>query len=227
MTRRLALVYRGKASRPVGCSDAVAQLLANSRWNFDVRYVGPDGELPLTSDVLSQAAVYAQPGGGNLRPAYRQMRRFTGLLRDYVATGGRYLGFCLGGYLAGATPGFRLIPGDTDQYTATAGATVTTDRDTLVQVEWRGRPRWLYFQDGPVFDLHPSAEATVLARYSNGTIAAAVSRFGAGRVGVVGPHPEATVDWFTDVRLPVQRATDVGFDLIDEVMRSTLHRAGW
>ena len=227
MTRRVALVYRDRAARPAGCSDAVAQLLACSRWGFHVRFVGPDGDLPLTADVLSEAAVYAQPGGGNLRPAYRHMRRFTGVLRDYVGSGGRYLGFCLGGYLAGATPGFRLIPGDTDQYTASAGATVTDDRDTLVQVEWRGRPRWLYFQDGPVFDLDPSARARVLARYPNGTVAAVVSPFGAGRVGVVGPHPEATVDWFTDARLPVQRARDAGFDLIDEVMRGTSRQSEW
>lgn len=219
MTRMLALVYRGRASRPVECSDAVARLLANSRWDFDVRFVGPEGDLPLTPEVLSEATLYAQPGGGELRPAYRHMRRFARDLRNYVSAGGRYVGFCLGGYLAGATPGFKLLPGDTDQYTATGGATVATARDTLVQVEWRGRSRWLYFQDGPVFELHPSAQATVLARYPNGTVAAVVSRFGAGRVGVVGPHPEATVDWFTDVHLPVQRATDTGLDLIDEVMR--------
>lgn len=219
MTRELALVYRGRAARPAACSDAVAQLLARSPRNFDVRFVGPEGDLPLTAEVLAGAALYAQPGGGELRPAYRRMRPFAEMLRAYVAAGGRYLGFCLGGYLAGATPGFRLLPGDTDQYTATAGATVATSTDTLVQVEWRGRPRWLYFQDGPVFELRPAAEATVLARYPNGTVAALVSPFGAGRVGVVGPHPEATDDWFTDVRLPVQRTTDAGLDLIEEVLR--------
>lgn len=147
------------------------------------------------------------------------MRRYVPELRNYVAAGGRYLGFCLGGYLASATPGFRLLPGDTDRYTATAGSTVASSRDTLVEVEWRGRARWLFFQDGPVFELAPAAPAIVLARYPNGAVAAVVCPFGAGRVGVVGPHPEATRDWFLDARLPVQRAEDAGLDLIEEVMR--------
>ena len=66
VTRRLALVYRGPAARPAACSDAVAALLASSPVGFDVRYVGPDGDMPLTADVLATASLYAQPGGGEL-----------------------------------------------------------------------------------------------------------------------------------------------------------------
>ena len=52
-------------------------------------------------------------------------------------------------------------------------------------------------------------------------IAAAVAAFGAGRVGVVGPHPEATPDWYADAGLDVPRTTaaDLGHDLLDEVLR--------
>jgi hypothetical protein len=47
-----------------------------------------------------------------------------------------------------------------------------------------------------------------------------VAGFGAGRVGVVGPHPEATNDWFTDAGLsrPKRLSTDLGLDLVDTVM---------
>ena len=82
MTRRLALVYRGPAARPAACSDAVAALLASSPVGFDVRYVGPDGDMPLTADVLATASLYAQPGGGELGPAYRKMRRHRATIRD-------------------------------------------------------------------------------------------------------------------------------------------------
>ena len=217
----LALVYRGRAARPDECSGAVAALLRSSRHDFDVRYVGPREELPLTSAVLARAALYSQPGGGGLDAAYRHMRKYKSAIRAFVATGGRYLGFCLGGYLAGATPGFELLPGDTDQYTATRGATVTSERDTLARVYWRNRPRHMYFQDGPAFVLRPDAAGvTVLARYPNNEIAALTAPFGRGMVGVVGPHPEATVDWYDHHGLvdPDGLDTDLGHDLIDAVM---------
>jgi len=59
----------------------------------------------------------------------------------------------------------------------------------------------------------------VLATYPNDTIAALVARFGSGRVGVVGPHPEATQDWYTDAGLLVDRlGLDLGLDLVNAVM---------
>lgn len=227
----LALVYRGPATTP-GCPEAVAELLGASRWNFDIRYVGPKEELPLTADTLRRATLYAQPGGGTLTPAYRKLKPHRSDIRDFVRGGGHYLGFCLGGYLAGATPGFGLLPGDTDQYIASEQSTVDTEGNTVVDVHWRGRRTRLFFQDGPYFWLSDSAEAadsTVLATYQNDRIAALVTGFGAGRVGVVGPHPEADSDWFTDAGLPdpghgrpdpeAARGRTAGLDLIDAVMR--------
>ncbi|MGV9563335.1 BPL-N domain-containing protein [Streptomyces sp. NPDC003480] len=215
--RPLALVYRGPASLP-GCPEAVAALLAEGPWNLDVRFTGPHEELPLSAESLSRARVYAQPGGGTLRPAYWRLRRRRGAIRDFVQGGGRYLGFCLGGYLAGATPGFGLLPGDTDQYISSPGSSVHDESNTLVGVEWRGRPRTVFFQDGPYFVLDKDADARVLATYDNGTPAAVVSRFGAGRVGVTGPHPEATEDWYTDYGLPLQSTLDLARDLVESTL---------
>lgn len=227
MTAPLALVYRGKAARPAGCPEAVAELLASSPRGFDVRYVGPKEELPVTAEVLVCAAVYAQPGGGELKPAYRRMKKYRETIRGYVAGGGCYLGFCLGGYLAGATPGFALLPGDTDQYVASRGATISHERDTVVDVAWRGRLRQLFFQDGAAFHLESGARGVdVLARYPNGAVAALAAPFGAGAVGVVGPHPEATPDWYADagLRPPAVPATDLGHDLVEAALRAVDRR---
>ena len=216
--RPLALVYRGPAARPAACSEAVAALLASSRHAFDVRYVGPRDDLPLTAETLAAAAVYAQPGGGTLAHGYARMRRHRKAIRHYVRGGGRYLGFCLGGYLAGATPGFDLLPGDTDRWIDRPGASVRHDGDDLVRLSWRGRDRTVFFQDGPHFVLDPHRHADVLGRYPDGAVAAVVTAFGAGRVGVVGPHPEAGPDWFADAGLPAVDAGDLGRQLIEEVM---------
>ncbi len=218
MSVPLALVYRGPAARPTECSDAVAHLLRSSPRGFDVHFVGPQGELPLKPKVLAEAAIYAQPGGGELSPAYRKMRQHRSTIRTYVADGGRYLGFCLGGYLAGATPGFGLLPGDTDQYVSTSDADIWGTGDMIVEVHWRGQRRRMFFQDGPVFLLDSTAGVTVLARYRNKGIAAMVAPFGNGRVAVVGPHPEATPDWFADSGLSQESTLDLGNDLIEAVM---------
>lgn len=216
----LALVYRGPAALP-GCPEAVADLLRRSRWNFDVQYVGPKEDMELRRKTLADAVLYAQPGGGELEPAYRKLRKRAPAISDFVRAGGRYLGFCLGGYLAGETPGFGLLPGDTDQYIASAKACRRTDDNTLIDITWAGRRRRLFFQDGPYFVLDPRrGSAQVVAQYDNGLPAAVVAPCGRGAVGVVGPHPEATPDWFTDAGLPVPRplGLDLGLDLIDQVM---------
>jgi hypothetical protein len=216
----LALVYRGPASTP-GCPEAVAAALTRSRWDLTVRYVGPAEQLQLGPDVLAEAVLYAQPGGGSLGRAWRKVGRHAPALRAFVADGGGYLGFCLGGYLAGETPGFGLLPGDTDRWISSRGAAVDHPGDAVATVVWAGVRRQVYVQDAPWFDLDPRrGPADVLATYGNGLPAAVVAPFGAGAVGLVGPHPEATADWFTDVGLdvPADLRADLTQDLVDRVM---------
>jgi glutamine amidotransferase-like uncharacterized protein len=218
--RRVALVYRGPATLP-GCPEAVADLLRQSRWGFTVAYVGPKEGRGLGPDALAGAVLYAQPGGGELGPAWRKMRGHSRTVQGFVRDGGKYLGFCLGTYLAGASPGFDLLPGDVDQYLVSPGAGCRTDDAVVLPIVWRGRTRLVYAQDAPYVDLAPgSGAARVLAVYDNGLPAAVVAPYGRGAVGVVGPHPEATPDWFVDDGLvpPEPLALDLGLDLIDEVM---------
>jgi glutamine amidotransferase-like uncharacterized protein len=216
----LALVYRGPASTP-GCPEAVAAALARSRWDLEVRYVGPQEDIHLSPDVLAGAVLYAQPGGGGLRRAWRKVGRHAPAVRDFVGSGGGYLGFCLGGYLAGETPGFGLLPGDTDRWISSPRAAVDHPGDAVVAVTWAGARREVYVQDPPWFDLDPGrGTAEVLATYGNGAPAAVVAPFGRGAVGVVGPHPEATPDWFSDAGLtvPADLRADLTQDLVDRVM---------
>jgi glutamine amidotransferase-like uncharacterized protein len=221
MSRPLALVYRGPAGCP-GCSEAVAELLHNSQWAFDVQYVGPNERLMLSAATLQAATLYVQPGGdGELSQAYQQLKKHASAIRSYVASGGLYLGICMGGYLAGRTPGFQLLPGDTDQFIASRGANVKTQADTIVKVHWRRQLRSMYFQDGPVFLLDRGAtNVTVLARYTNGKIAVLVAPYGKGMVGVSGPHPEATAAWYEASHLvnPEGINADIGHDIIDKLM---------
>ena len=220
LARGVALVYRGPASTP-GCPEAVAAALSRSRWRLDVRFVGPKEPLPLGPEALSRAVLYAQPGGGGLSRAWRKLDRHAADIRRFVHSGGAYLGFCLGGYLAGETPGFGLLPGDADRWISSPRAAVTHPGDAVVTVTWNGVRRQVYAEDPPWFDLDPRrGPADVLATYGNGLPAAVVAPCGRGAVGVVGPHPEATPDWYSDVDLtvPADIRVDLTQDLVDRVM---------
>lgn len=215
----LALVYNG----PQGCSDcapAVATLLRGAPRPFEVRYVGPDD---LTAAVLAEADLYVQPGGGaDLAGTWRHLSGSAEVIRDWVRGGGSYLGLCFGAYLAGREPGFDLLPGDTKGYAGSPGATVPDASDTVVAVDWRGRRRHLYFQDGPAFELDHGADATVLATYTDGQAAVVVAPYGKGRVGVSGPHPEAESAWYEEKGL--SNPDGVRFDLAHDLIDTTTGR---
>jgi len=218
----IALIYRGPAGCD-GCSEAAAALLQSSKWGFEVHYVGPDESLQLSEATLKTATLYVQPGGnGTVEQAFASLQPDAALIQNFVASGGRYLGLCMGGYLAGRTPGFNILPGDTDQYITSRGASVTTEADTIIQINWHNQPRSMYFQDGPYFILDGGAgEVSTLATYTNGKIAVLVAPYGKGKVGVTGPHPEATPDWYTTYHLtdPNNHNMDMGHDLVDTLMQ--------
>lgn len=144
----------------------------------------------------------------DLDQAWTETKGSKDAIRDFVAGGGRYLGFCLGAYLAGRDPGLGLLPkgSDTDSEKDLKGAQVKHDRDTVIQVDWTFTAgdkagqvvkRWVFFQEGAVIQGFKQSEtAFVLGRYStSGRIAASLSKFGQGWVGLTGPHPEATPEW--------------------------------
>lgn len=216
----LALVYRGPASCQ-GCPESVAVMLRNSPSHFRTEYVGPN-DTPITAETLSRASVFAQPGGPSLSKAWKAMKPYSGMIRDWIRNGGNYLGFCVGGYLAGATPGYDLLPGDTSQYSAKPGATVWDTQPHRSTVVWRGQEKTVYFQDPPAFDLEPGHDATILGTYKGGEIAALAVDFGKGRVGVTGPHVEADASWFIDDGLSAQDA--VHMDLAHDLVETTVHR---
>lgn len=217
--RPLALVYRGPAASP-GCPEAVAHLLETAPEPLRAVFCGPDEEVQLTAEALSHAVVYAQPGGGTVSPAWRRMRAHTDDIRAFVRDGGNYLGFCLGAYLAGTDHGFGILPREVGRYIDTPDAEVDDTDSTVLEIDWRNERRHMFFQDGPLFT--PGGGDTVLARYRTGSVAALITEYGAGRVGVVGPHPEADSSWYTEPGLT--NPDGIEFDLGHDLIASTLAR---
>ncbi len=219
-TGPLAVVYSDSTRVGQACASDTAAMLRPMLPEYDVILAGPGTRREVDEDLIGQSLLWVQPGGGELEPAYKELRKLRKPLRKHVRSGGRYLGICLGGYLAGATPGFNLLPGDTDQYIGSRGSEVDHDRDTVLTVNWRDRPRPILFQDGPVFKVD-ERDVDVIARYRNGEIAALTTSFGEGRVAVCGPHPEATPNWFTSTRPRHEYVDcrDLAQDLVTSLLR--------
>lgn len=209
-------VHRGR-NGVAGCAEAAADLMRAT--GLPIRYVGRGERVSLARALARRPAVLVHPGGGELEEAWHEVGRDREAVRAYVRAGGRYLGLCLGGYLAGRTPGYGLLPGDTDQLVCRPASPLRHTGEAVVAVTWGGRVRQLYVQDPPVFllDAVPTGASrpTVVARYSQGDPAVVSGSFGEGRVVVCGPHPEATPDWFTDAGLPqVPPVGDLATDLL-------------
>lgn len=221
-TRRpLALVYRGPAAGP-GCAESVARLLRDCPVGYRTYFCGPDGDVPLSPATLARAAVFAQPGGGTVAAAWPHLRRHADDIRHFTARGGKYLGFCLGAYLAG-WPGYRLLPGNSQRYISTHKADIITPNESVIPIHWQRSLRHMYFQDGPFFRLRHSPGTRVLARYTNGLPAAVVTAYGHGTVGVVGPHPEADASWYGPrLHNPDGIRTDLGYDFLGAASRHRL-----
>ncbi len=223
--RPLALVYRGPAACP-DCPAATRTMLRTSPLKFRVRYVGPEARRAIKHSTLRRAALYVQPGGDT---SVARADKLLGLraqrvIRSYVRQGGRYLGICQGAYLAGSDPGMGMLaPGNTGQYIRSPRADTRSARDTVLPVTWGSRTVDMFFQDGPYFIPSGVRGESTLARYSNGTVAALTKPFGSGRIGVVGPHPEAPQRWYRWAGLVDADADGIdrrlGHHLVRHIMR--------
>ena len=222
--RPLALVYRGPASSS-GIPEDTAAFLRTCSQRFRIAFCGPGRhDLPISAGTLAAASLFVQPGGGDdFVAAWKSVKRYAQPLREFVRDGGRYLGLCMGGYLAGSDPGYDLLPGNCDDYTQTRGAEVHDQRNAVITVDWppppHGHKRRMFYQDGPYFWLNDDADGQVLARSTNGLIAAVVVPFGRGRVAVCGPHPEANRSWYELAGLRYPWPTyDLGHQLVNALL---------
>ncbi|KAM3562732.1 hypothetical protein MY1884_001634 [Beauveria asiatica] len=228
--RPRAFVWLGPKDDP-DLSEAVGQLLESSSHNFQVAYVGPKD---ITADSLKTVEVLAFPGGADVDNLWKVLKPVAQPIRSFVAGGGRYLGFCLGAYIAGHSPGLGLLPSSTDVSPECdeEDAQVRDDRDTVIQIHWAfssgsnagktATDRWIYYQEGNfVKNFVEDNTSFVLGRYSKtDRVAATLNKYGEGWVGTIGPHPEADQSWFdlANITAPDGLQTEVGHDLINAVM---------
>lgn len=189
----LALIYKGPGSCSAdqndagdsgyGCSEASADAAVAAGFRYE--FVGPK-DLP----DFSKAKVWIQPGGISNVAYYAMSSKLRSELVKFIFQGGGYVGFCAGAFLA--SDWFGIFPGSSSLYHyPTARNDVSFG---LLDMEWNGKKRIVYFEGGPYLH-HISPKAEVTATFSTGYVAAARANYGAGRVYISGPHPEAPPIW--------------------------------
>ncbi|MES2964413.1 MAG: BPL-N domain-containing protein [Bdellovibrionota bacterium] len=184
-----ALVYKGPGSCEEHCSESSADVAKLA--GFEPVYVGPKDVDPA---IFKNAAVWIQPGGVSSTVALNMDPVLKDNLREFIANGGGYVGFCAGGFfstaMVGSTKnkGLGIMPGRST-------LVKTTEQALMVDVTWAGLTRHLYFEGGPYFTFEKEDAVEITATYADGTVASARAAFGKGRVYVTGPHPEAPQYW--------------------------------
>lgn len=214
-------VYRGPASCE-NCSETLKRAIEALGAKYRVDFVGADEPIDITPANLARYDVYAQPGGGqNIPAAFASLGdERVGAIHDYVAHGGRYLGICMGAYLASGS-GLGLVPHELESEVGRPGFEVDNSEDASVAVRWQDRAQTVFYQDGPYL-LRAAKDPgfRIIATYANDDIAAARYSFGRGAVVLSGPHPEADESWFEDAGLPLEDRPD------DRLLRSLLVALG-
>ena len=199
-------IYRGPAGCP-DCSENVKTALQRLNPNYQIDFVGAGEPIDITPHTLARYDLYVQPGGGQDIPGALDSLgdERAEAIRDYVAKGGRYLGLCMGAYLADDN-NLGLIPQALDTEAGRPGFEVTGIDDAAVRVTWDGQADHVFYQDGPYF---PKASAAApyrtLATYRNGDVAAARYAYQKGVVVLSGPHPEAGQEWFENAGIPLDK----------------------
>jgi glutamine amidotransferase-like uncharacterized protein len=173
--------------------------------------------------LLQKASLWIQPGGDALEVRAALTDQQILELRNYVANGGRYLGFCAGAFFADTwidneetVPGLGLIPGVSFDYQSTGEA-------MIIQINWlNSQTRSLYFEAGAGFRLNENSGAQVLATYIDGIPAIISTRYQAGKVILSGPHPEAPRNWAESEELidPDGDDSDIAAYLIFELFNN-------
>jgi glutamine amidotransferase-like uncharacterized protein len=191
----LALVYNGYGICPDDCAKGAADSAKLA--GFQTLMVGGG---PINPELLSKASVWLQPGGFAVESARSMGATLLQQIRNFVAAGGGYVGFCAGAFLATAeigTSGYKglgIMPGRTSVYEA-----LGSYAPAMLRVRWLTGIRQVYWEGGPFIRPNPNdAFKKIIALYPNGQVATASSKYGKGSVIVTGLHPEAPDWWAPD-----------------------------
>ena len=180
-----------------GTGAALAGDVAEGLEELSRSFVMIDDPAALTDFYQNGGRILIVPGGYTERIARGWGEEGIEAIREFVKTGGAYIGICAGAYLAAERvkigrnpPGLDLLPIDITRRSGLKIVTVspTDPADPLV----RNCPEKIriWYQNGPLIRGGDGVE--IPAVFDDGAGAAARGRFEKGKVVLFSPHPEGS-----------------------------------
>ena len=135
-------------------------------------------------------------------------------VKNFVRSGGKYIGICMGGYWAGSEY-FDLLDGcDTVQYIKQPNTDTRRPHAKNLDIMWEGRKEKMFFYDGFAVT---NGSYDVIARYMNGDAMAIIQ----DNIGIIGCHPEATqhrYDGYSWMKGKYESKHHLLLDFVDRIM---------
>lgn len=158
-----------------------------SDYNFKIFSINP-----LEDNFFDDVDMIAVPGGfGDANTFDRAFKHNKTRVRQFVQSGGKYLGICMGAYWAGSNYFDILDSVDAVQYITQPGTDTRRPHAKDLHILWRNRPERMFFYDGCALVGNTNKFDTI-ARYGNGD-AMAIKQ---SNIGLIGCHPEAEQFWY-------------------------------
>lgn len=131
------------------------------------------------------------PGGiGDSDSFDSLLRHNINLIRDYIHSGGKYLGICMGAYWADSNYFDIISDINVVQYYKRPTSDTKRPHAKSMPVTWKGQPYEMFFYDGCTFTGEGNYET--IATYSNNDPMAIIQ----GNIGLIGCHPESERVWY-------------------------------
>lgn len=144
-------------------------------------------------NFFNDVDMIAVPGGLGDADTYKYlMRENQSRIRDFVDSGGRYLGICMGAYWAAKHYLDLLTAIDAVQYIKRPNTDTHRPHAKALDVTWQGQAEKMFFYDGCA--IVGRGQFDVTATYANGDAMAGYQ----GRIGLIGCHPESEPHWYTN-----------------------------
>lgn len=215
----LAVIWSGHGSCNEGCAEAAGKVAKQA--GYRVEFVTTRN---FSATLLERASIWVQPGGDGIKAAQTLGPKRLSMIRDFVAKGGSYIGFCAGAFLADHwVDDFNTVAGlgITPVVTADFAKAELGSSETLLDINWNGKIRSVYFSEGATFKPADEAQVDVIAYYASPKLpnapAAWENSFEKGKVVVSGVHPEAPQSWKDDTGQEDQDGDDI--DLAVDLFR--------
>ena len=146
----------------------------------------------LEDDFFNDVDAVCFPGGiGDADSFDYLLQSNSGVVRNFVQRGGRYLGVCMGAYWAGK--GYFDLLKDVEplQYIKRPNTDTRRPHAKNISVTWKDKQQKMFFYDGCALVGNEQKFETI-ARYSNGDPMAIIQ----DNVGLIGCHPESEPHWY-------------------------------